>query len=327
MAKEIYLYSGIYSYTAEYFIRDLDENKNSDVAIRMNTDGGDPKAMYGMAAKMREHPKDVLIKVDGKANSSGFFLLPFAKRVRALNVSEFIIHRAAYPEWYEQNQMTDDDLQALTTINADLRKAVEMKVDTAKFYQVTGKTLDEIFDMNARIDVRVTAAQMKELGLVDEIVDITDSKISAEYKAISTMLDFNLFEKPSVAANKESSNDKKNTTMTLAELKDKFPAIYAEALQVGATAEKERIGAWMTFVDVDPKRIAEAIKKGETLGAAETAELTRKSVSAELLKDTQKETEKKVTTEEPESPAKPEATAKEKEQATFLEEVKGHLKN
>ncbi len=57
MAKEILLYTGIYSYSAANFIRELEDNKGEDICVRGNCGGGSMFDTYGMIAKFKEHPK------------------------------------------------------------------------------------------------------------------------------------------------------------------------------------------------------------------------------------------------------------------------------
>ena len=55
MATEILLYSSIYSFSAESFIKEMEAASGNDVVLRINTPGGDPQAGFGMIAKFAEH--------------------------------------------------------------------------------------------------------------------------------------------------------------------------------------------------------------------------------------------------------------------------------
>jgi len=311
MKKELYLYSGIYSYTAESTISQMEDNKAADITLRMNTDGGDPQAAFGIIGKMVERSIAGLvtdIQVDGKAYSSGFYMLPFGTKVTALNVSDFIVHRAAYSAGYEATLMTPEEGAALVQMNNDLRAALEKKVNPKKFASVTGVTFDEIFDPTKRIDVRLTAAQALKIGLIDEITNIIDPAIAAMGKALFVS---------NITALKEEevTTNKIDTIMNSQELKDKFPALFAELTTAGAQAEAERVKSWMVFNDVDAKAVAEGVKSGKAISVSEITELTRKSISAEMLGKLKEEAPAAVTAE---GAAKSE---KEKELATFEAEV------
>lgn len=284
MPKELYLYSGVSDYSSRDLISQMEENKENDVDIRMNTNGGDPLAAWGMVAKMRERTlagKKTEISVDGKAYSAGSFMLPFATKVKALNVSSFVVHRAAYSAYYEANYMTAAEKADLISINKDLRTALESKIKPTTFAAITGITFDQVFDMSSRIDVRLNAKQAFDVGLVDEIISITDSGIAASMKFI---FEENLTPAPAADAGEGNlTHTNLNKVMTLAELKEKFPALYAEAVKAGADAESERVKSWMVFNDVDPKAVADGVKSGKNIAPSEITELTRKSVSAEIL--------------------------------------------
>jgi ATP-dependent protease ClpP protease subunit len=307
--KELYLYSNVYSFIAEALISQMEEFKDSEIKMRMNTNGGDPQAAFGVIAKMVERRKAgqiTTIMVDGKAYSSGSFMLPFADKVEALSVSDFIIHRAAYPSYYEP---TNEEKAALVKLNKDLRAALEIKVDALKFAAISGVTLDNVFDDSQRIDVRLTAQQAKEIGLVDEIIDINDSSIAA---AFGTAI---IFEALPTTTAQNKIEIQKQTTMKKEELQSKFPDLYAATIQEGIAAENERVKSWMVFNDVDTKAVAEGIASGKSISPSEMTELTRKSVSAELLG--------KLKTESP-NPVTPEGadkTEKEKQMAAFVAEV------
>ena len=93
MAKELYLYNPIYSYTAEDLMRSFEEFKDEEITLRVNTPGGSVFDGYGILAKMKEHG-NVTIMLDGMAASMGAFMLPYAKKVIAYDLAKVMIHRA-----------------------------------------------------------------------------------------------------------------------------------------------------------------------------------------------------------------------------------------
>lgn len=321
MPKELYIYSGIYDWTAESFIRDMEENKNSDIRIRVNTNGGTPTAAWGMVAKMREHKKKVEMQVDGKAISAGFFMLPFASYVKALNVSYFLVHRAAYSESYEKNFMTAEEKEDLKRMNSDLRNALEAKIDSNKFALVTGVTFDQIFDHDTRIDVRLTAKQAKDVGLVDEIVQLTDTEATANGKFL--FLDFPDEEETTPeASNTDVNTSLNNKVMTKEEFKAKHPEAYAAIVKEGVDAERDRVGALMVYNDVDPETVAKKVNDGSVLSQKDMAELGRKAFSKEALKNITADSTAEVKTEEVSTKVK---TDSEKQIEAFASEVGENL--
>jgi len=276
MAKELYLYTNISDWSAERFIASLEENKNENITLRMNTDGGDPQAAWGMIAKMKEHRKDVEIKVDGAAFSSGAFMLPYATRVEGLEVSRYLIHRAAY--WNEGN-LTDTQKSELAAMNADLRKAIEQKIDVKKFEAIAKVTLDDVFDPARRVDVFLNAEQAKEIGLIQKITPI--NKVAA-----STLLSTNYqraMAQYTAAAPQPIIENQNYNTMTLQELKAANPKLYNEIFNEGVVAERDRVEACLVYIDIDAKGVKAAIEGGKPLSAKQMAEFALKQNSPEAL--------------------------------------------
>lgn len=260
MSKELYLYSPIYSFVAESLISQMEENMGTDVTVRLNTPGGGVYSSLGIYAKMREH-QNVSLKVDGAAMSGGFFMIPYAKYVECLDVSTFMVHRA---DMYVQN---DQDKALLAQTNKDLRSKLESRVSAELFLEVTGYSYDELFNSEKQLDVYLTAKQMKKLGLVNKVKTLTPQEATA----------WNLqFEK--IAAIQENPTQTP-IKMTASEIKEKHP----EAYNAIVASERDRVGAWMAFVGVDPKAVAEGIKSGENISQTAMAEFSIKMMNKGTL--------------------------------------------
>lgn len=203
---EILLYSNITNYSAERFISDLEANKGQEVILRLNTDGGSPESAFGMIAKFSEHTGRKTIKVDGKAYSMGTFFLAYSKDNEALDVSEFLIHRAAYPKNYEQSpMMTQEAWGNLNRINSHLRKALESRINVSTLRRLKGVSLDEIFSNDQRIDVFLSAQEALTIGLVDRIVEITPERkaeIDSRMQAIAAQI--TVFHNPTISPREKS---------------------------------------------------------------------------------------------------------------------------
>lgn len=293
--KELYLYSNIYDYTAAALISQMEDAAGVDILLRENTNGGDPQAAYGIIAKMLERKaagRKTDIQVDGKAYSSGFFILPFASSVTALNVSDFILHRAAYPAKFEPSPA---EAESLRKLNKDLRDALESKIDAVKFTAISGVTMDNVFDENQRIDVKLTAAQAKEIGLVDKIIDINESQIAAENRSIIFDSFIPKVDASTIKPNVENLNT--NRVMDVNKIQSEFPAVHAEIANAGITAERERVKQWMVFNDVDPKGVSAGIESGKSMTASEQTDFTRKAASADALAALKKESPAATTAE------------------------------
>ncbi len=288
MAKEVLIYGPIYSYSAELFINAINEiPEGEDLVVRINTGGGEVTAGWSMVAKFAEFKGNKSVKIDGQAMSFGSIFPLYADNVEALDVSEFLIHRAAYPSWYEKEYMTEDQKAALIETNKNVEKALKAKIDVDQFERITGKKIKDIFSMDSRLDVRFTAAQAKKIGLVSKINSITPSrKAELELLAKSSIQDHvekgvgvaALIFEPSVVADEVTSiqSNQNKKVMTKDQFKVEHPEAYAALAQEVTAAERDRCGAWLAFNDVDPKAVADGIKSGSVMSQTQMADFSQK---------------------------------------------------
>lgn len=304
MSKELYLYSPIYSGVAENLISQLEENQDNEVTIRVNTPGGGVYSALGIYAKMREHG-NVNLKIDGSAMSGGFFMIPYAKTVECLDVSTFMIHRA---DMYVSN---DQDKSLLAKTNKDLRAKIESRVSAELFKEVTGVSYDELFDAEKQLDVYLTAQQMKKLGLVNKVKKLTPQEATA----------FNAqFER--MAALHNPTETPTPTKMTEQEIKEKYP----EAYNAIVASERDRVGAWMAFIEVDPKAVAEGIEKGTNLSQKAMAELSIKMLNKGTLETLENGQPKPVATGGQAKPEEEKANALKDFEASVDAQLKNNFK-
>lgn len=273
MAKEILLYSGIYNFTAQDIIEKLDENMDEQVDLRINSGGGDVFAGWGICSKIQEHG-NVNIKVDGLAASMAGVLCLFGDKVECLSVTRFMLHRASAPV------ETPEEKALLDSINKDLKSQMKKKIDGAKFKEVHGYTIDELFEGEETKDCWMTASVAKKIGLVDSIKKLSPEEVVAQ----------NLFYMK-VAAEHKTEEKSKNKIMTLAELKAQHPAIFEAAanegfklgLTEGASQEKDRIGAALVYMSIDPEGVKAIIASGKPMTQTQISEFTMKMFSKEGL--------------------------------------------
>lgn len=286
MPKEVLVYTPIYDYSAERFITALDSMKRDDIMVRVSSDGGSPESAFGMIAKMKEHQGRVDVGIDGRARSMAAFLPCYATgKVTALDTSEFLFHRASYGQYVESSPelMTEARKQSLKGTNDDLRAAFESKINAEAFQRVTGKSVDELFSLDSRIDVRMTAAQAKEVGLVDEIINITPiMKAAIDANFVRMAADYGLAPEivAEVTPEPVTQTTIKINKMTIADLKANHPELVAAVI----TEERDRVGALLAFADVDLEKVKAAITAGENLTQTLSAEFTRKAIAQGGLK-------------------------------------------
>ena len=275
MATEVLLYDFIFSQSAKEFINTLEENKEEDIVVRINTDGGSPEYGWGMINKFAEHPGAKKVKVDGKAYSMGSFFLAYADEVEASDVSQFLIHRAAYPSWFEEN-MSEELRENLNNVNASLKKAIRAKIDESKLKSLKGVSLNDIFSNDSRKDVFLNASEAKAIGLVNKItkltpakkaeIDFSNAKIAAQFAGSLASI--------------QPTESPKIENMTLEELKENHPEAYAAAVAEGAENPKKSV------IDKIVEKVASVFDSGENTDKDDKADETKEESTEEANEET-----------------------------------------
>jgi len=336
MPKSILIYGNFGQYSATEFIMGIDElleeNPNAELQVPINSNGGEVDYGWGMVHKFQQFPNKKSVIIHGKAYSMALYFACYTEDVSSLDVAEFLLHRAAYSEWVENDPelFNEDRRNSLTQMNKKLRAAFEAKVDVEKFLALKvmkdkGYTLDDIFSLDNRIDIRFNAKEAKAIGLVKTIVTITPKieslieanfKIAAQYNEGATHIENDKNKNKPLIKNK----------MTKAELKAEHPALYAEiyneGITAGTTAEKDRVEAIMEFVDVDPELVKTVIASGKDLTKAQTNNLLLKAVKGQKVDEIAADGKTPIVT----GAAKDEATKKAEEakaaEEKFMKDVR-----
>jgi ATP-dependent protease ClpP protease subunit len=312
---EVLLYGNINQFSARDFIQEVNAITDGVCDIRVNTDGGSPEYAWGMVAKFAEFQGEKSVKIDGKAYSMGAFLCAYADKVEALDVSEFMVHRAAYPTRFEKEAFNEDSeyyqaglKQNLININSSLEKAFRAKVDVAKFEELKAVKVKDLFSLDNRVDVFLTAKEAKAIGLVDSInkitpqkkaeIDTLGAKIAAKYTPEITGIEP---KKPESQA--KITNPKKVNKMSIEDFKKENPEAYNAIVLQGVNQERERVKAHLVYADVDLAAVKEGIEKGEDLTPSKMAELGRKMMSAGVVASAEKDAPEATQTDAPEKGA------------------------
>lgn len=311
MAKEVLLYSPIFSFTAESVIQQLNDFQGEDVTLRINSPGGSVFAGWGMVASTVDFDGELTIKVDGTASSMAAILLLFHKNVEALNVSQFVLHRAS------TFSREAGDLDILAKVNKDIRAAFESKLDIPAFEKIAGITLDEFFTSEDVIDVNLNAKQAKKIGLISKINKLEPAEFEAMSMKFAAMsANSEPIDKPTKEASIEQNKPSKKEKMTFEELQAKHPELVAFAVAMGVTKERDRAGAWMAFNDVDPVAVAAGVAGTENLTQTAQADFSKKMFAAAALKETNEESAPAATTTEEDPTASPKKTELENFEAS-----------
>lgn len=233
--------------------------------------------------------------------------------------STFGFHRAAYPDWFEADPefFTAEAKAELMSINSNLQKAFEAKIDPAKFEEVSGLSTKELFSMNGRKEVVLNAKQAKKLGLVDEIMQITPQK-KKEVEALKANI-MAKFTEGEPSKSEPIKQPSKSNKMTLSELKSEHPELYTQIV----TAERERCSTWAAFSDVDFKAVQEGIDSGKDITGRQQADFLRKQISADMGKKVEDENVEDVKVKAQGAGVK--QTEAEKNQAEVIEAVRKNL--
>lgn len=291
--KDILLYGRIDSYEARSFNMAMQEiEEDDDIILRINTQGGSPEYGWGIISMFKDLPNPKKVKVDGQAHSMGAFVLCYVQEVEALDVAEFLIHRAAYPDYFEASEMFSEPIKEnLIRINKSLETAFRAKVDVALFEEMKGIKVKDIFSMDSRMDVFLTAKEAKKIGLISKIIPLTAAaaaEIGTYAKAASSGA--GIFIPTASEENNLKPLNKK--TMTVAELQAAHPETFRQIYDAGVSAERDRVGSLMAFHDLDPETVGKAVKEGGVLTATMSAELTRKAISKSAVAGLEKDAAK-----------------------------------
>jgi hypothetical protein len=139
--------------------------------------------------------------------------------------------------------------------------------------------MDQIFDPEKRIDVILTAKEMKAIGLVDEIIELTP----IEMEAMGSMFD------KIAASSSQQQDDKTKKLMNIQELKAQHPALFDEIFEIGAkagvSAERDRVSAALVFNHLDPEGVKGIIASGKPMTATQQAEFALKAMSPKAAED------------------------------------------
>jgi ATP-dependent protease ClpP protease subunit len=285
---EALLYGSINDYTAEIFVNRIAEISAMDsesLEVLINSNGGNPEATWGGVGMFSAFTGDKSVAIHGKAYSMGLFYAMYAPKenVSCLDVSQGLLHRAAYGEWFESSEYFTEDLKAnLANINAKLMEATKNRIDVAALESIMakqkgleGKKFKDIWAMDTRINVMLTAKNLKEIGLVGKIIKITPSKTASINASIQQCaasynggVEDMLLPVAQVAEPIPTPEAEKTTTnkvMTKEDFQAQHPEAY-KAIVVGAQAqERSRVMAWMKFNNIDAEAVKAGVESGDSL--------------------------------------------------------------
>lgn len=295
--NEVLLYGPIWYQSSVDFINAVNTIADGEsLKVRVNSTGGDVHQGWGMVSKFQEFEGEKSVKIDGQASSMALFFALYADKdkVECMDFSQGILHRASFGLWFEENYMDESGAEFLANANANLYKIAKARIDVEAFENLKGVKLKDVFSMDGRIDVNLSASDMKKIGLVSKVINSTPkqkAKIEANYqRSIAAFAGLNIDAEnntptPKPEANNNAINNKQiQTTMTREELESQHPALFASIVNIGVEkgrkAEANRVGAWSAWSAIDPEAVKAGIESGEEITPKDTSEFQVKALNA-----------------------------------------------
>lgn len=274
MKNETYLYSAVYDFTVQPVLAEINGFGDEDFSLRLKTFGGDPLAAWGLCAKVQEAKGKSLLQIDGACMSSGSLLIPFFDESEALDVSKIMIHRG------DMYVTSAEDQAYLDSINKDMRAKLEKRIDAKALKDLKGVTIKEIFESEERIELMLTGAEAKKIGLIDRVVKLNPIELNALNEKYATLAAKYKPSATKAAEEKPNHEPQKNKPMTIEELKashsEVYKAIRAAGFKAGIKKERERVEAFLVYSEIDAKAVRKAIEDGEELTPKAMAEFSLK---------------------------------------------------
>lgn len=314
---KLFINTALYSFYVQEYLQSLSEfPEDEDLQVIINTPGGSVHQGWLLCEAFASRAGRVDMKIAGMAASMGVMFPLYSDYCEALDVSDFMLHRA---DMYVSNE---EDQKFLDKVNKNMYNKLKEKIDDAKLKQITGFSLKDIFESEKRIDVWITAKNAKDIGLIDKVVKLQRKSQAAAFFDVDKKPVEDIVDKKDEEIHEKDKNlnNQNNNSMTLAELKSNHPDLYNQIFNEGVSAEKERCEAWMEFSDVDPEAVKKGIENGKDISRKEMAAFSRKIMEAGLKKNISGEEEEIETTDDPDA-----KTKEQKELDAFDQEVKAEF--
>ncbi len=290
MPRQVLFYGSVDNFNVASFLQSLDAAKQAreDIKMKLNSEGGDVMAGWGWISEFRDFEFEKEIEVHGQASSMAAVFLLFATRVTAIQQSTFLLHRAS--SFFSDGAVNT----ILKNINDEFRKAFDQKIDKEAFEEIAGVTVERFFDSDQDvIDVPLNSEEALRIGLITDIKQLNANEMTALNEVLVTA-GVDPIKEVKVKTEKEEKKKKdivpqKSKPMNENELRANHPelwnAIYNQGMQAGQEAERDRAGAWLAFVDVDPKTVVEGVEAGKPISQTAMAKFTRLAMDRQHGKD------------------------------------------
>ena len=213
------------------YLADLDV-ENIDVYI--NSNGGVVDTAIAINNALRRHKAKVTVNIDGIAASAATLITCAGDIVRMPKNALFMIHNPSTIAMGDSEEMRKQ-ADVLEKYKNSITETYLQKVNIDK------EKLSELMDNETWLN----AEEALEYGFIDEITENTDIQV-VENKVISNNMVFNMAEFKNFNVDKNIKNNGKGSEkMTIEEIKNQYPDIYAEIInegkEIGIKEERTRI--------------------------------------------------------------------------------------
>lgn len=147
-----------YGVSATAFVNALNSVKDGDIALHINSPGGDVFAARAMVAAIAAHPSNITAHIDGLAASAASYVAIACDSVVMQEGSMMMVHRASAIVWGNSDNMIE---------MADLLDKIDGTI-AADYVRKTGKTSDEMLALMTA-ETWMTADEALEYGFADSI--------------------------------------------------------------------------------------------------------------------------------------------------------------
>ena len=158
--------------TPKQFAEDLNALGDvKDITVRINSGGGDVFAATAIGNALEQHKASITAKIDGLCASAATIVACHCNKVVAANDSTYMIHPVRMGMFgYMDATGLQKCIDALSTIRDNIINLYAKK---------TGRNIDEVADQMDNTSW-FTAAEAKENGFVDELIDETEDETVVE---------------------------------------------------------------------------------------------------------------------------------------------------
>lgn len=149
-----------YGVSASDFVKAINEIKDGEISLHINSPGGDVFSARAMVAAISAHPSNITAYIDGLAASAASYVALACDKVVMQKGSMLMIHCASTIVWGTSSDMTET-ASLLDKIDATIAADYERK---------TGKSRDELMTM-MRAETWMTSDEAVEGGFADSVVE------------------------------------------------------------------------------------------------------------------------------------------------------------